>query len=277
MPECVISREVFGMAFNKELLEQAVINANDAVVITEDKPELPIVYANAAFEKMTGYSYQEILGRHPGRLLQGPETNTFVRSEIGKKIKTDEPILAKMVNYKKNGEKYWVEMNIFPYQSGEEKYWISIQRDITERMELEEALMEYKEFFDESPVALVRTCLKSGKILMANKMAAQMLGFDTIPQLMENLRSTDLYSIKDRAKLISEIRKNGSITKYELKLTLPDGKEIWASANMHINCGGDCIEGSLIDITELVTLRNQQLKLAQQLSSDLNMRLESLE
>lgn len=138
-----------------------------------------------------------------------------------------------------------------------------------ERKELEDALLEYKEFFDESPVALFRTCIQTGNFLMANKKTAELLGFRSAPNLIENLKSTDLYPIEKRAELINQIKKRGKIENYEVLFKTPDGREIWVLCNLHINCGGGCIDGSMVDITELATLRRANLKMAQQISEQL--------
>ena len=264
--------------FPKELLDQVVINANDSVIICEDKPSLPIVFVNDAFVQLTGYSVEEALGKNPGRLLQGRNTNPITRKTIRQAIDNKSCVRAQLLNYKKTGEEYWVEVNIFPHfcETDGNNYFVSIQRDITDRRELEEALMEYKEFFDESPVALVRTDLETGRFLLANKMAARMLGYDSVADLIERERSVNLYSLDARRALIDEIKRRGEVVNYELQLEI-QGQKVWVSANLKINCGGTCIEGSLVDITEMVHLKSKQLEMAQSLAADLDLKLCDLE
>ena len=127
-------------------------------------------------------------------------------------------------------------------------------------------LDEYKKFFDETPVALFRTDLKTGEFLLANKHCAKLLGYRNVSELKKNERSSNLYSKKERQKLITAIRRKNSIHDYELKLNLHDESIIWVSCYMRINCDGYCIEGSLVDITEkkqleteLLEIKNQQL------------------
>ncbi len=104
-----------------------------------------------------------------------------------------------------------------------------------ERKELEDTLLEYKEFFDESPIALFRTCIQTGNFLMANNKTAELLGFGNVPSLIESLKSTDLYPIEKRAELIKEIKKRGKIDHYEVNLKTPDGRELWVICNLRIN------------------------------------------
>ena len=99
------------------LLESATANALDAVLITEadpiDEPGPRIVYANEAFTRMTGYAHEEVVGKTP-RLLQGPETDRSELDRIRAAITNWEPVQAEIVNYRKDGTKFWVELNVVP-------------------------------------------------------------------------------------------------------------------------------------------------------------------
>lgn len=254
-----------------ELLVEATKKAADVVVICKNEDNYPIIFVNEAFTKMTGYTAEEAIGKNPGRLLQGEYTSEETKSKIRKALQSKEIIREDVLNYSKDGNPYWVELHIFPCSG----HFISIQRDITERKQMENELEEYKEFFDEAPVALFRTDLKTGQFLMANKYAAEMLGFDSIEELLTNLKSTELYPLEDRQKLIQKMKRHGEVKDYEIKLRV--GKEQkWVSANMHINCGGDCIEGSLVDITPLVEMRDKNLKMLQRVGEQIEKRITAL-
>lgn len=124
------------------LLESVVINANDAVLIAEaepiDYPGPRILYANAAFTAMTGYSLEEILGKTP-RILQGPKTDKAALAKIRAALKAWQSVRVEIINYAKDGSEFWVELNIAPVadQTGWYTHWISIQRDITDRKRTE--------------------------------------------------------------------------------------------------------------------------------------------
>ena len=129
------------------LLESVVINANDAVLITEAEPIEDsgprIIYANEAFTRITGYSLEEVLGRTP-RLLQGPKTDQAATEQINMALQVWQPIVVELLNYRKNGTEFWVELSIAPVAdaTGWYTHWISIQRDITERKHGELALQQ---------------------------------------------------------------------------------------------------------------------------------------
>ncbi len=127
------------------LLESVIVNANDAVVITEAEPvELPgpkIVYVNQAFTRMMGYAQEEVIGKTP-RILQGPKTDWAALKDIRTALKKWEPSLAEIVNYHKDGSEVWIELSIFPVTdvTGHYTYWVALQRDITQRKQTEAVL-----------------------------------------------------------------------------------------------------------------------------------------
>ncbi len=124
------------------LLESVVVNANDAILITEAEPvDMPgpcILYANPAFTRTTGYTLADVVGKSP-RLLQGPLSGTEVPAIIHAALKAWEPVVVELVNYRKDGSTFWVELSISPVcdATGWFTHWVSVQRDVTERKALE--------------------------------------------------------------------------------------------------------------------------------------------
>ena len=128
------------------LLKSVVVNANDAVIITSAEPiEQPgpqIIYTNEAFSRMTGFSHEEVRGKTP-RLLQGPKTDQANLGKIRSALKTWQPVVVELINYRKDGSEFWVELSIVPVadESGWYTHWVSVQRDITKRKQAEAALL----------------------------------------------------------------------------------------------------------------------------------------
>jgi len=129
------------------LLESVAVNANDAIVITDAEPIShpgpQIVYVNQAFTDMTGYSLEEVLGKTP-RLLQGAKTDYATLDKIRAALKAWQPVRVELINYCKDGSEFWVELSITPVtdQKGWYTHWISVQRDITERKQIEEEIFK---------------------------------------------------------------------------------------------------------------------------------------
>ncbi|WP_439566499.1 ATP-binding response regulator, partial [Gloeocapsopsis crepidinum] len=99
------------------------------------------IYVNEAFTRMTGYNLQEVLGKTP-RLLQGPKTDKETLTRIRTTLQQWQSDVFELVNYRKDGSEFWVELSIVPIadDTGWYTHWISVQRDITQRKEVEEVL-----------------------------------------------------------------------------------------------------------------------------------------
>jgi PAS domain S-box-containing protein len=128
------------------LLESVVVNANDPVLITTaepiDEPGPRIIYTNEAFTQTTGYSREEVRGKTP-RLLQGPKTDRAALDKIRAALEAWQPVVVELINYRKDGSEFWVELSIVPVadESGWYTNWVSVQRDISERKQAESALL----------------------------------------------------------------------------------------------------------------------------------------
>lgn len=112
----------------------------NGVAITDESGR--VVWINEAFEQITGYSLSEMRGRKPGDMLQGPLTNKKTVKYIGDKLKKGEPLTAELLNYHKNGETYWLRLDINPLfdEKGELQSFIGIETDITKQKDTETAL-----------------------------------------------------------------------------------------------------------------------------------------
>lgn len=93
------------MALPSELLALIVDNISESVIVTNaqiDAPGPHIVYVNAAFEEMTGFSAAEVLGTSP-RILQGPDTNREHLDEVRSALQARRRISAQTTNHRKDG------------------------------------------------------------------------------------------------------------------------------------------------------------------------------
>jgi|GEM_PF-273101 len=138
-----------------KLLESVIVNANDSILITEAEPfDLPgprILYVNEAFTKMTGYTSEEVIGKTP-RILQGPKTDKNELKKLSTALRNRQPCEMTVVNYKKNGEEFWIHISITPVanEKGWFTHWIAIERDVTEQRNAQEALKESESFLRET-------------------------------------------------------------------------------------------------------------------------------
>jgi diguanylate cyclase (GGDEF)-like protein/PAS domain S-box-containing protein len=126
------------------LLESVVVSANDSVLITEaepiSQPGPRIVYCNAAFTRTTGYTEEEVLGKTP-RILQSERTDKQALARLRAALLAWKPVEVELLNRAKDGTEFWVELSIAPVadERGWFTHWISVQRDISDRKNSEEA------------------------------------------------------------------------------------------------------------------------------------------
>jgi len=103
-----------------------------ATIITDNRrPDNPIVDANDAFVKLTGYARDEIVGRNC-RFLAGPGTENEVRSRVRTAVAQGQPIVAEMINYRKDGSPFRNALMIAPVRSssGDVVLFVGSQMDV---------------------------------------------------------------------------------------------------------------------------------------------------
>ncbi|MBD2340812.1 PAS domain S-box protein [Calothrix sp. FACHB-156] len=223
------------------LLESVIANANDAIVITEvgslDKPDQRIVYANTAFTQMCGYSLGEIMGKTP-RILQGEQTSRKELAKIRTALQTGSAIKTDLLNYKKDGTPYWIEINIYPIrdEGGTIIYFAAIQRDITTRKRDEASLKQTAELFQQLteniPQVLFVRDAKQEKLYYVSPAYAQIWGRNS-DHLYDNPQDyLDLIHPQDRDRIIAA-RENlllGESFNGEYRIIRPDGELRWIAS-----------------------------------------------
>jgi PAS domain S-box-containing protein len=116
------------------LKERAMDEAPVGITITEGGDgDNPLVYVNEEFEALTGYG-SAVLGEDC-RILQGPGTDETTRAKIREAIDAERPVSVDILNYRRNGRKFWNRLEIAPVRDDDgtvEKY-VGFQTDITER------------------------------------------------------------------------------------------------------------------------------------------------
>ncbi len=125
-----------------EIRDRAIAAASNGIIITDPNvDDNPVIYANPAFEKITGYSVDEIIGTNC-RFLQGDETNQPGLALLREAISSEVPCQVQIRNYRKDGSMFWNELSIAPVRDrdGVLTSFIGIQEDITERKKAEGAI-----------------------------------------------------------------------------------------------------------------------------------------
>jgi two-component system, chemotaxis family, CheB/CheR fusion protein len=119
---------------NKKLAMIAELTKN-GVIISDLKGR--IEWVNRGFELITGYDFEEVVGKKPGSFLQGPETSLEMAEYMSQKIINLESFTLEILNYKKDGSKYWVNIEAQPLLDENNNFYkyMAIETDITEKKE----------------------------------------------------------------------------------------------------------------------------------------------
>ena len=128
-----------------------VAQKTDNGVIITDK-DGNIEWANDSFYRITEYEPKEVIGKKPGELLQGMETDPEASKKILQARENKEKISIDLINYSKTGKKLWLFVDLQPIlnEKGEVERFISILSDITERKKVENELRQAKQSLEEA-------------------------------------------------------------------------------------------------------------------------------
>lgn len=124
------------------LLQEAVDSSAEGITLSDaSRPDNPIVYANEGFERLTGYTRQDVIGQNC-RFLQGPATDQNTVSTIRRAIEHGTACTVELLNHRKDGTPFWNRLSITPLRdaSGRVTHFVGIQSDITELKETRDRL-----------------------------------------------------------------------------------------------------------------------------------------
>lgn len=115
---------------------------DNPVIITDRDGR--IEWVNQAFSRLTEYRLDEVVGKRPGSILQGPGTDPRVVREIGEKLRAGRGFRRQLLNYSKSGRQYVLELDVQPVRGadGAIESFIAIERDVTESGEVLKLALE---------------------------------------------------------------------------------------------------------------------------------------
>lgn len=130
----------------------AVVQASHTPTILTDPrlPDNPIIFANDAFLRLTGYGRDEILGRNC-RFLRGPETDRETSKAVWSAVEEARAVSMRLLNYRKDGSAFWNQLHISPIfdEVGVLTYFVGYQHDVTAEVEAEQALQAARRELEE--------------------------------------------------------------------------------------------------------------------------------
>ncbi len=171
------------------LHHQALASISQGVIITD--AERRISYANAAFQRITGYSEAEILGRTPA-FLHNRRADARVLDELRAALAAGHPFNGHLMNFRKDGTPFWSDLSVAPVVDGEGRtsHFVGVTRDITESREIQQELRIAATAFESLHGIMVTDA--NGIILRVNHAFTEITGFsaeDVVGQTPAILKS----------------------------------------------------------------------------------------
>lgn len=180
-------------SFNEQLRTMSLIaeSTDNAVILTDANGY--IRWVNAGYIEVSGYTLAESVGKKPGSILQGPDTDPELVEALSIAIKKGEKISGEILNYHKSGTPYWVKFEINPVfdEKGVLIEFVALEEDVTEEKRLLRNLHQQKIEIENAnhtltitQQALERTGIaefwidaETGQLLRINDQACNHLGY----------------------------------------------------------------------------------------------------
>jgi diguanylate cyclase (GGDEF)-like protein/PAS domain S-box-containing protein len=147
-----------------EILEQAVMDSRDGITISDNLvDDNPLIFVNPAFERMTGYLFEEITNINC-RYLQQNDQDQPELEIVHKAVRNGEYCLVTLRNYRKDGTMFWNELSISPIhdENGVVTHFLGIQKDVTSRMLIQQQLRDEHQSLEKMKAHFEHLSLKDG-------------------------------------------------------------------------------------------------------------------
>ena len=256
-------------------LAQVAQATASAVIVTDTQGV--IVWVNEGFTRITGFSFSEALGRTPGQLLQGPETDLGEVARIRVALRSRQSVAAELVNYAKDGRRYWIGMKIEPLldANGEFDGFMAIEADITirheERIAFEQLTRRFNAATQAARVGMFERDA-SFKIVWWNQMMWEILGQN--PAIFKPTKESWLGLIhpQDREYIrerVAQMAQGNTAIDLLYRIIRPDGevrhiRAIGAPAQIQDGIGNH-VTGITLDVTERIEAQERERALQAQL------------
>lgn len=144
----VLNKNLNNMLEQLQLHQAAVASSSDGIVICDaGLGDLPMVYVNPAFERMTGYASADVLGKNC-RFLQASDRDQSGIQKMKLALAARRDVDVVIRNYRQDGSMFWNSLRIAPVRNGkgDVTHFVGIQTDITNRVESEQELARFANY-----------------------------------------------------------------------------------------------------------------------------------
>ena len=162
-----------------------------------------IIYVNPAFEKMTLWKKEEVLGKNP-RLLQGPKTDYSIFSDLREKLDKGEIWSGRTFNYRKDGSEFYMQWSISPIRdlNGNIFQYIAVQKDVTKIVRTEQKLQKSREKEKKRMLQIQSTNLILNDLIKDQKRTLDLfVKYVPEPVVKKALKDTEMGQVKSGEQL----------------------------------------------------------------------------
>lgn len=191
-----------------ELYKQAIDHSNEGIILTDARQDdHPIVFCNQAFEELTGYAEEEILGRNC-RFLQGDDRQQPALEKIRSLLENEASGQVTLRNYRKDGSLFWNELSIAPIRDGEGTvtHFVGVQNDISELVEVRNKLQDEKDLMQAAIEGLPGVFYiidEDQQMVKWNTNLEKQLGYSS--EEISQMQPLDFFEEKDHSFVLSKI------------------------------------------------------------------------
>lgn len=257
-----------------QVFQRALDEISAGVILTDAQtPGNPVIYVNHAFEKITGYAAEEVLGEHLGRLV-GTDRDQALIKALRENSAAGRETRGLFRNYRKDGTLFWNDYVHTPIRNaqGEVTHFVGIQNDVTQQKSFADALMaseaRYRQIVETAEEG-IWICDAKEQTQMVNAKVCQILGYSRDELIgkpsLSFIHEADLAQVQRGV----EQRHKGTRNTYVARFRHKQGHEVWAQiAGSPILEADGTYSGSLAmitDITEQRTIENRLQNLASNL------------
>ncbi|WP_415896109.1 response regulator [Neptuniibacter sp. PT34_22] len=249
---------------NRVLLKALEVSPVGVTVADATQNDMPIIYSNNAFLKITGYDEEDVLGQNH-RILSGPDTDPKTVRLIADALKNNKNIKVEIQNYTKSGTPFWNEVSIAPVidDLGNSTAFVGVENDITDKIkrehELSETARQLELVVDSTEVGIWDWKVKSDQLSL-NERWAEIIGYTleelqpiSIARLQALIHPEDI----ERSSHLLEkyCKKTNDRHVCEIRLKHKNGQWIWVLDASKVvewdkNTNPVRIIGTLLDITD---------------------------
>ncbi|MCX7094542.1 MAG: PAS domain S-box protein [Methylobacter sp.] len=245
------------------LLERAVEASSSSIsMVDATQPDMPLIYVNPAFERITGYSREEVIGRNC-RFLQETETAQQGLDEIRAVLSEGRAGESLVQNYRKDGTPFWNDLRIAPVhdEQGRLTHFIGISDDVTERREAGDALYKSEERLRRSQLyANIGTWdwnIRTGELICSERICS-LFGYPKSRQ--DNSYKNYFHNIHpdDRQRLVDALNAcvyQGAEFNIELRCIWPDGMVRWLQERGDVVRAEDGTPLNMLGVVQDITKR----------------------